>query len=281
MLNIIEWLKGLSYEAIEYTLNITGGYIPADDYPVFLTTLILAGWMVAVDACIFEIAVLPFVEKKFWLPIIVLITFVHAIAGYLGLGILATGAATGVTLWIMLLVTSWGGLRFIVAGRLDDDDDDPKDSAMKLAAGILTMAAFFMFWSVSYDEFFAVWQRFQWMLAQEWNVAAMAVNIGFSMIVLFLVQCLVVLCLLVFKPFTKWIHDRGDHMMFIVFSLLMYYMVRGIMQNGLGYNPYEIPYTGLAPDLVILGFGLTWLLVRALKNETFANGTKAILYIKD
>lgn len=278
--DLLLYLRERSYEIIEFLLNLTGGYIKPEDYSIFLFTLIIAGWMVAVDACLFEIAVLPFVPKRYWLPIIVLITIVHAFAGYLGLGILVTGLATGVTLWIMLLVTSWGGLRFIVSGRLADDEDDPDDMAKKLAAGIFTIAAFFMFWSVSYDEFFAVWQRFQWMLAQGWNEAAMAVNIGLSMVVLFLAQCLVILGLLIFKPLTRWIHNKGDHMMFIVFSLLMYYMVRGVMQNGLGYDPYEIPYTGIAPDLLVLGFILTWMLSKALMNNKFANGAKAVLYIK-
>ena len=277
----LEFLREKAYVVIEYCLNLTGGQIPEGDYPIFLTTLVIAGWMVAVDACIFEVAVLPFIKKRLWLPVIILITIVHAVAGYLGLGMLIAGIATGATLWVMLFVTSWGGLRFIVSGAAGDDDDNPNDMAKKLAAGLFTLTAFFLYWGVSYDEFFAVWQRFQWMVAQKWNEAAMAVNIGLSMIVLFAAQCLVILGLLVFKPFTNWIQNKADHMMFVVFSLLMYYMVRGIMQNGLGYDPYEIPYTGIAPDLLIAGFVLMAFFMRALKNSKFLGIVQKALLIKD
>ena len=69
--------------------------------------------------------------------------------------------------------------------------------------------------------------------------------------------------------------------MFIVFSLIMYYLARGVIQNGFGYNPYEIPYTGIAPELLVLGFALTWLLSKALENEKFETFTRKVFFIKD
>lgn len=278
---MIESILERLYPITQYVLELTGGQIPAGEMVTFVFTYALAGWMVSVDANLFLIAVLPLISKWLWFPVIILITVTHAIAGYLGLGLLVTGITIGATLWVMLGLTSWGGLRFIVAGLGAEDDDDHFHMAKKLIAGLFTIAAFALFWNVSYDEFFAVWQRFQWMVARGWNDAAMAVNIGFSMVVLLLIQSTVAVCLLIFKPVTDWFHERGDIMMFIVFGLLMYYLVRGWAQNGFGYIPWEIPYSGIAPDLLFAGFVLTWLLHKALHNKNFALFAKRLLLIMD
>lgn len=267
------------YSIVQQTLDAFGGSIPAGDIPVFVTTFFLAGWMVSADAALFQIAVLPHVPKRKWLPIIFLITMTHAVAGYLGLGMLMMGLAFGATLWIMLSITTFGGLHFIGGGLSENDEDDPFDMAKKLIAGILTFAAIWLFWGVSFDELFAVLQRYQWMVAQTWNHAAMAVSIGFSMVVLFGILCGVAIFLLIAKPLTDWIHDQGDKTMFVVFSLIMYYLVRGIVQNGLGYTPFEIPYTGIAPELLALGFALTWGFKRLLETEKAGGIAKKILLV--
>ena len=107
----------------------------------------------------------------------------------------------------------------------------------------------------------------------------MAVNIGFSMVVLFLILSSVALLLLIAKPVTDWIHDQGDKTMFVVFSLIMYYLVRGIAQNGLGYTPWEIRYTGIAPELLVLGFALTWAFKQLLQTDKAGSMVKKILRV--
>jgi hypothetical protein len=267
------------YSIVQQTLDALGGSIPNGDLPTFVTTFFLAGWMVSADAAIFMIAVLPLVAKRLWLPIAFVITLTHAVAGYLGLGLLMLGLSAGATLWMLLAATTYGGLHFIAGGLSGDDEDDPNDMAQNLVIGILTMAAIVMFWNVSFDEFFAVLQRYQWMVAQGWDHTAMAISIGFSMVVLFGILCLVTLMLVVAKPVTDWIHDQGDKTMFVVFSLIMYYLVRGIVQNGLGYTPWEIPYTGIAPELLIAGFGLTWGFKHLLETEGAGNLVKKMLRV--
>ena len=265
----------------QYLLNYFDGYIPPGDIETFILNYNLAGVTVAIDAIILLIVLLPLLPKKTWLPIITLITLTHALAGYAGLGLMLFGAGTGIGIWAILIFSFWMCGHFIVKGMTDDDGEDPSDIAKKLASGLFTFAAFSLFYSVSNDEFFAVLQRYQWMGAQEWDSMAMAVNIGLSMVVLQLIQMGIALSLIVFKPLTNLVTRHGDHAMFFVFSYIMYFMVRGFWQNGLGFEPYELGWTGIAPTLLTVGIILTWLLQKALRNEVFATNVKKFFFVKD
>lgn len=279
--SFIEKALSYVYSFIEWTLEKTGGVIPDGDNPVFALTTWVAGWSVSVDAIIMEAVVLPLVPKKLWLPIIFLITMTHAFAGYLGLAVLTIGEMLGITLGFLLVFTCYMGLKFIIGCLISDEEEEPDVMKNILLSGIFAFAAFVLYWEVSFDEFFMVLQRFQWMVSQGWNEIAMAVNIGLSMIVLFLLQCVALVLLLVCKPFTRWVNDHGDYAMFVVFSLIMYYLVRGVIQNGLElYVPYEIPYTGISPELLTLGFVLTWFLQKVLENKTVESFARAAFFIK-
>jgi uncharacterized membrane protein YhdT len=164
----------------------------------------------------------------------------HTLFGYLGLGANMFGQyesrQLGWSIWPILGVATVLGMRFIVDGQSGDEEDD--STAEKLTAGLFSLVALTLYYNVSVDEFFAVLQRYQWMKAQGWDHATMALNIGLSMVILWCILALVQH----FAGSSQWLHDwcevHGDRAMFVVFSLIMYYMVRGILQNGLGYEPW-------------------------------------------
>lgn len=261
------WLWEIVYGIVRDSLTATGGTIPDGDIPVFATTVLVAGWSVSVDASLWLILVLPFLPKRYWIPVVILITLTHAFAGYLGFAFMVFGLMTAFSIWLVLGPTAWAGLRFIAVGLLGEDEDDARDMANKVIAGLLTAAAFILYWAVSYDEFFMVLQRFLWMLVQGWNYVAQAVLIALSMVALAGFMMLVVIFYLAFPRAAEWVEERGDSMMYVVFSLIMYYLVRGVVQNGLGYVPWEIPYTGIAPDLLAAGFIITWAFSALLNNS--------------
>lgn len=254
---------------------------------IFTTNMLKAGWMVSVDAALFIVplsAAATLVSNQARLrAIVLLITLAHTVFGYLGLGVHVFGqyesGQLGWSIWPILGVATLLGLRFIVDGLSGEEEDD--GAVEKLAAGLLSLVALTLYYNVSVDEFFAVLQRYQWMKAQGWDHATMALNIGLSMVVLWCILALVQH----FAGSSLWLHDwcekHGDRAMFVVFSLIMYYMVRGILQNGLGYEPWQDKYTGLAPSMLVVGFILTWLLKQALKLETVRTSARKIFFLGD
>lgn len=248
-------------------------FIPQGDLPVFFWNTLLSGWMVSVDAAIFMVAVLLMVKPAKRWSVVAMIVLAHAFYGFLGLGLLSLEKnLLDISLWLVIAVTSVVGLRFSVEGLDGDEDGEPADDAKVLNFGVLTMAALGLYSGVSIDELFAVLQRYQWMEAQGWSDAVKASNIGLSMVVLFVLLGAVKIALERALP-TSWIEKHGDTMMFIVFSLIIYYIVRAIVQNGLGYVPWQDPITGIAWELFAIGFVLTGLLKFGLKKSKTFNWT--------
>ena len=255
--------------------------VPQGDLAVFTWNTLLSGWMVSVDAAIFMVAVLMPVEPaKHW-SVVILIVLAHALYGFLGLSILSAEMAfMKMSIWIVIAATSVLGLRFIVEGLDGDEEGEPGADARVLNAAVLGASALGLYSGVSIDELFAVLQRYQWMEAQGWTDTVKAANIGLSMIVLFGILGCVKIALEKAMP-TSWIERYADAMMFVVFSLIMYYIVRAIVQNGFGYIPMEIPYTGIAWELLIVGFVTTWLLQLVLrKSSTFNMCCNKILLLE-
>jgi hypothetical protein len=254
-------------ESLRIKLVGLGLAIPAGDMPVFINNFFLSGLMVWADAAIFLVAAMLLVKPGRRFAVITLIVLAHAIYGFLGLLILSAEMTyVKLSIGIVIAITSYAGLRFITEGLDGDDEGSPRDDARIINLGIFSFSALALYSAVSIDELFAVLQRYQWMEAQGWNDAVKAANIGASMVVLFGLLW-----------FVKWALEKGislawlkkhdDKAMFIVFGLVMYYIVRGIVQNGLGYVPLEIPLTGIAPELLLVGFVLTWGLKQLLKKE--------------
>lgn len=271
-------LWNIAYDITRISLGAFGTSIPEADMPVFATTVLIAGWSVSVDANLWLLATLPFLPKRYWAPVIILITLTHTFAGYLGLGVMAVGLSMAASVWLILGPTSWFGLRFIGGGLAEGEGDDAEDMARKVTLGLLSAAAFLLYWAVSYDEFFMVLQRFWWMVNQGWDYLVQAVLIGLSMASLLPFLLFAPLIHLAFPGLASWMEKHGAVVMFAVFSLIMYYLVRGIAQTGLGYEPWEVPYTGIAPDLLFAGFVLTGLYKLGFMNTTFESlATKVFL----
>lgn len=252
--------------------------------PVFVFNFLKAGWMVSIDAAIFMVAVIMLVKPEKRLLVVIFITLAHTLYGYLGLIILSTEKvflASGLPL--IIAITSVIGLRFIIEGLDEDDKGEPSDDAAKINLGVLSLPAIALYSAVSIDELFAVLQRYQWMEAQDWDDITKAINIGASMLVLFILL-LAVKWALEREISLNWIDKHGNRAMFIVFSLIMYYVVRGILQNGMGYEPIEIwfitEYTGLAPELLVSGFLLTVILKRVLRNQRISDVLNKIFLLR-
>lgn len=229
--------------------------------------------MVAVDAAIFMVAVLMMVNPAKRWAVVTMIVLAHAFYGFLGLGILSMETQfVHLSFWIVIIFCSYIGLRFNIEGLDGDEDGDPENDAKVLNLAVVGFASLGLYSAVSIDELFAVLQRYQWMEAQGWSDSVKAGNIGLSMVVLFAILGAVKIALEKALP-TDWIERHGDLMMFIVFSLIMYYIVRAVVQNGLGYIPMEIPYTGIAWELLIVGFVLTKLLQFGLEKSKSFNWT--------
>ena len=260
-------LKSTIYLLLAVT--ILGLFAPVNETLVFVFNTWKAGAMVTVDAAIFMVAVAMLIEQSKRHMMVILITLAHAFYGFLGLIILSfESQVTGFSIASVIGISGYLGVCFIVDGMNGDDGDDPSDIAVKLALGLFTIAAFGLYSSVSIDELFAVLQRYQWMAAQGWNDPVKALNIAASMVVLYGLLNLVLLSLESGKKLS-WIEDNEDTAMFIVFSLIMYYIVRAVVQNGLGYVPYlEDPITGIAWELLAVGFILTTVLSFLMKFET-------------
>ncbi len=251
---------------------------------VFVFNFLKAGWMVSVDAAIFMVAVIMLVRPEKRLLVVVFITLAHTFYGYLGLAVLsAEKIFLEGGLPLIIAGTSFIGLRFIIEGLDEDDEGEPADDAHKINLGVLSLSAIALYSAVSIDELFAVLQRYQWMEAQGWNDVTKALNIGASMLVLFILL-LTVKWTLEREISLNWIEENGDKAMFIVFSLIMYYIVRGIVQNGMEYEPIEIwfvtEHTGLAPELLVLGFILTIVLKKALEKQSISNVLNKIFLLK-
>lgn len=243
-----------------------------ETYAVFVFNMFKAGFMVSVDAAIFMVAVLLLIEPKLRWLVVILITVAHTFYGFLGLGAEMLLFDAGII--VVIIITSYIGLRFIIEGLNEADDGDPEDDARKInKLGIFSLSAIALYSAVSIDELFAVLQRYQWMEAQGWSDGIKAANIATSMVVLFGILSAVKIALEKGVSLS-WIERHGDEAMFVVFSLIMYYIVRGIVQNAMGYEPIDIwlltEYTGLAPELVIVGFVLTWILKKSLENEAIS-----------
>lgn len=254
--------------------------IPEGDLPVFAWNTILSGWMVSVDAAIFMVAVLMLIAKDKRWPVVFMIVLAHAAYGFLGLGLLSLeDNLLNVGLWVVIGATSFVGLRFVIEGLDGDEDGEPADDAKVLNLGVISLAALGLYSGVSIDELFAVLQRYQWMEAQGWDDSVKAANIGLSMIVLFAILGAVKIALEKAVSL-EWVEKHGDTMMFVVFSLITYYIVRAVVQNGLGYVPMEIPFTGIAWELLIVGFVLTGLLKFLMeKSNTFKGVLNRVLLL--
>jgi hypothetical protein len=236
------------------------------DRAVFAFNSLVSGWTVSVDAVMWFIPLAAVLDKRLQHRLIVGITFMHAICGYLGLYVVAQGEALVQIKFVIIFLCTIGGMYFIVNGLKGDEESDFHEQARKLAVGLWTLTAALLLLAVSNDEFFAVLQRYQWMLAQGWDHTVMALNIFVSMCVLYGILY-VVRFLLDLGHTLEWIADREDGAMFCVFSLIMYYMVRAWLQNYFGYTPWEIPYTGIAPDLLIVGFVLVFFLKKFFESN--------------
>lgn len=251
---------------------------------VFISNFLIGGWMVSVDAALFLAVAIAFVSPSRRLGVVIMITLAHAFYGFLGLGILmASRGATemlGLGIWIIIAGTSYLGLRFIIEGLNDEEgDDDHEKHGAVLNHSLISTAALALYTTVSIDELFAVMQKYQWMITQGWNHGTMALNIAASMVVLFGLLWLAWKMIERSEQFVAWLNQHGDRAMFIVFSLIMYYLVRGVVQNGLGYEPWEIPFTGIAPELLPVGFFLTWLLQWLLENNRFKEASHRFFYL--
>jgi hypothetical protein len=252
-------------------------------FEVFVSNFLIGGWMVSVDAALFLAIAIAFIAPRRRFGVVVMITLAHAFYGFLGLGILmlSRGATEmlGLGIWIIITGTSYLGLRFITEGFAEGGDDDPADHGLVLNRSLISGGALSLYTAVSIDELFAVMQKYQWMTTQGWNHTTMALNIAASMVVLFILLYLAWKTIERSERFVAWLDKHGDRAMFIVFSLIMYYLVRGVVQNGLGYEPWEIPLTGIAPELLPIGFMLTWLLQWGLENKKFRTVTHQALFI--
>jgi hypothetical protein len=204
--------------------------------------------------------------------IVILITLAHAFHGFMGLTLEAVGKSKsdfyGISVWVMIGLTVFAGLHFNIGGQSDDDEVDHSKVAAMLMASLYSAAAIFFFNSVSFDELFAVLQRFQWMMSLGWSIELMALNIALSMVVLWcILASLELLMEHKGESLSTWAENHGEALMFCVFSIIMYYMVRAVAQNGLGYQPIQDPITGISPELLAAGFALNAGLNQLLKFE--------------
>ena len=255
-------------ETFRSFLEQLGLAIPYGDMPVFLNNMFVSGVSVWVDAALFFAASLLMVAPDKRWQVVLLIVVAHALYGFLGLLLLSLEKSyLDWSQGIVIAFTSYFGLRFITEGLDGDEEGSPEDDAHAINLAIIGVTALSVYSGVSIDELFMVLQRSQWMVAQGWDTAVQAANIAGSMVVLFALLGAVKWALEKELPMS-WLQKHGDHLMFCVFGLMMYYIVRAIAQNGFGFIPREIPYTGIAWELMILGFVLTWLLRLILRNQT-------------
>lgn len=256
----------------------------SDIWATFIFNMFKAGLMVSVDAAVFMVAVILLIDAKYRWAVVFFITIAHAIYGYLGLSVMAGILTPFMGISIVLASAGYLGIRFVIQGLIADEEGNPYIQAAIINAGLLSLMAIGLYSGVSIDEFFVVLQRYQWMDAQAgWNHWVMIANIGASMLVLFGILSAVLIFMERGHKF-EWVEKHSDEAMFVVYSLIVYYIFRGVVQNGLGYEPIEIwlltDLTGLAPELVIIGFFITWLLKIFLKEPVVAKTLCSIFFIK-
>lgn len=258
--------------------------ITVSSWAVFVSNFLIGGWMVSVDAALFLAVALAFIKPERRLGVVTMITLAHAVYGFLGLGVMALGAelssAMKIGVWAIIAFSSFLGLRFITEGLGEEEsEENHAEHGNILNHSLFSLSALSLYTAVSIDELFAVTQKYQWMLTQGWNHGTMAANIAASMVMLFIFLGASSWLIERSEGFAAWLEEHGEQGMFIVFSLIMYYLVRGVVQNGLGYHPWEIPFTGIAPELLPMGFVLTWFLQKILADDSREAAMKRILLL--
>ncbi len=219
--------------------------------------------MVSVDALLFLAVALVFVKPERRLKVVLMIVLAHWMYGTLGLVIMLLGGVFSslahISTWFMIVVSSVLGLGFITKGLQDEEGgDDHEAHGVILNESLISAASLMLYHNVSVDEFFSVMQKVQWMAAQGWDGWVMFANIVASMVILLLILVVGSKLIMSSEAFVAWVTRNGELSMFFVFSFIMYYMVRGIVQNGFGHHPDEIPFTGIAYKLLFVGFALTY-----------------------
>ena len=258
------------------------GFLPANDTGEFISGALISTGMVTADAFFWQLAAIPLlvIIGKFNLPKVLLVSTMIAVAhqvyGMLGLGVRAIGGPfEAVALPFILVGVTYLVFGFVLNGSIGNGEDAAeKQSRRIIKYGIVSLAAFFgVYTGVSIDEMFAVLGRVEWMSAQGWSHLVMLANITVAMAMLWVILMLegaLLYSLTKAAEHTKpmeWLEAHEDWVMFLVFSLLVYFVVRGWYQNVAGYSPAEwhigdfntgfahnVYFVGgLAPMLVLLG----------------------------
>ncbi len=252
--------------------------------------------MVTPDAAIWQAAAIPILVLAFRLslPRVILIStmiaLAHEVYGLAGLGIRGIGGPLEAALPFIMILMSYLVIGFVVNVRAGgEEEEDPHEAAGKLLKyGIFSLAAFFtVYTGVSIDELFAVLGRYEWMTAQGWSVAMQALNITIGMTYLWLIlviESVVIYGIVKLTRHTKpaqWLLDHEESIMFVVFSLLVYFVTRGWYQNMFGNQPTELVIgdfnTGFAYWVYLVGGLLPMFLLAGLLKIDFFE--RALLWL--